>query len=135
MNDSELIKQSLDFSIYLVEYYKWLVYQKKEYVMSKQILRSGTSIGANIHEAQYAVSKADFINKLHISLKEASETGYWLIILERTGYLSEENNILKTKCEALKKMLISTLNTLKTQIVIKTKRWELDKNSSPTLSS
>ena len=51
MNDSELIKQSLDFSIYLVEYYKWLVYEKKEYVISKQILRSGTSIGANIHEA------------------------------------------------------------------------------------
>lgn len=113
MKDSELVKQSLDFSIYLVKYYKWLVYDMNEYVMSKQILKSGTSIGANIHEAKYAISKADFINKLHISLKEASETEYWLIVLASTGYLSKEHSILKIKCESLKKMLTSTLNTLK----------------------
>ena len=113
MKDSELIKQSLEFSISIVGYYKWLVYVMKEYVISKQILRSGTSIGANIHEAKYAVSKADFINKMHLSLKEASETEYWLIVLDRTGYLSKENTILKVKCESLKKMLISTLNTSK----------------------
>ena len=76
MKDSELIKQSVNFSISIVEYYKWLVYDKKEFIMSKQILRSRTSIGANIHEARYAVSKADFINKIHISLKEGSETEY-----------------------------------------------------------
>ena len=113
MNDSELIKQSIEFSVLMVEYYKWLVYEMKEYVISKQILRSGTSIGANIHEAQYAISKADFINKMHISLKEASETEYWLIVLERTGYLTNENSILKNKCKSLKRMLISTLNTSK----------------------
>lgn len=99
MKESELIKQSLEFSVSIVNYYKWLSYEMKEYVISKQILRSGTSIGANIHEAKYAVSKADFINKMHISLKEASETEYWLIVLESTGYLLEENTILKTKCE------------------------------------
>ncbi len=113
MKDSELIKQSVNFSISIVEYYKWLVYDKKEFIMSKQILRSRTSIGANIHEARYAVSKADFINKIHISLKEASETEYWLVVLEQTGYLSQEQNILKIKCISLKKMLISTLKTLK----------------------
>ena len=98
MKDSELIKQSIDFSVLIVEYYKWLVSHRKEFVMSKQILRSGTSIGSNIHEAQYAISKADFINKIHISLKEASETEYWLIILEKTGYLLNEHDILKEKC-------------------------------------
>ncbi|MGY0372918.1 four helix bundle protein [Clostridium sp. JNZ J1-5] len=113
MKDSELIKQSVTFSVSIVEYYKWLVYDKKEFVMSKQILRSGTSIGANIHEAQYAVSKADFINKIHISLKEASETEYWLVVLDQTGYLTKEYDNLKIKCTSLKKMLISTLNTLK----------------------
>ena len=113
MKDSELIKQSITFSVSIVEYYEWLIYEKKEFVMSKQILRSGTSIGANIHEAQYAVSKPDFINKIHLSLKEASETEYWLIVLEQTGYLSKEYDNLKIKCTSLKKMLISTLNTLK----------------------
>lgn len=113
MNNNELVKQSIEFSVSLVEYYKWLVYEMKEYVMSKQILRSGTSIGANIHEAQYSISRADFINKMHISLKEASETEYWLIVLERTEYLPEQHSILKTKCQSLKRMLIATLNTSK----------------------
>ena len=113
MKDSELIRQSIEFSVLLVDYYKWLVFDMKEYVMSKQILRSGTSIGANIHEAQYAISNPDFIHKLTIALKEASETEYWLIILTRTGYLPQKFEILKPKCESLKKMLVSTLNTLK----------------------
>ncbi|MBE6052296.1 MAG: four helix bundle protein [Clostridium sartagoforme] len=113
MKDSELIRQSIRFSISIVEYYKWLTLYRKEFVMSKQILKSATSIGANLQEAQYAISKADFINKIHISLKEASETEYWLIILEKTGYLTNEHIFLKSKCISLKKMLISSLNTLK----------------------
>ncbi len=113
MKDSELIKQSIDFSVSIVEYYKWLTLSKREFVMAKQLLRSATSIGANLHEAQYAISKADFVNKIHISLKEASETEYWLIVLEKTGYLLKEHNFLKSNCESLKKMLISSLNTLK----------------------
>ena len=113
MKESELIRQSLEFSVAIVEYYKMLVNDMKEYVISKQLLRSGTSIGANIHEAKYAVSKADFINKMHLSLKEASETEYWLIVLERTGYLATEHTKLKTNCESLKMMLIATLKTSK----------------------
>ncbi len=81
--------------------------------MSKQLLKSGTSIGANIHEANYAVSKADFITKMQIALKEASETEYWLIVFEKTDYLPENFYQLKEKCNGLKRMLISTLNTTK----------------------
>ncbi|MGL5153195.1 MAG: four helix bundle protein [Clostridium sp.] len=113
MKDSELIKQSIEFSIAIVGYYKLLVIDMKEYVISKQILRSGTSIGANIHEAQYAISKADFINKMHLSLKECSETEYWLIVLDRTGYLKKEHIKLINDCSSLKRMLISTLKTSK----------------------
>ena len=111
-----LIEQSIDFSICVVNYYKWLTAQKIEFVMSKQILRSGTSIGANIHEANYAVSKADFIVKMQIALKEASETEYWLIVLEKTDYLPKEFYHLKERCNGIKRMLISTLNTTKSDI-------------------
>ncbi|MBQ7312205.1 MAG: four helix bundle protein [Clostridia bacterium] len=113
--DSELAVVSIDFSIEIIRYYKWLIAEHKEYVMSKQILRSGTSIGANIHEAYYAVSKPDFISKMQIALKEASETEYWLTILKKTGYSSPEFSILDSQCLSLKKMLISTLNTIKTK--------------------
>ena len=113
MKKSELVNQSIDFSICLVGFYKWLVYEKKEYVISKQILRSGTSIGANIHEAKYAVSRMDFINKMHIALKEASETEYWLVVLNGTGYESKQTMDLKLRCEGLKKMLVKSINTSK----------------------
>jgi four helix bundle protein len=111
--DSELTKYSIKLSVDVVAFYKWLVAEKKEFVMSKQILRSATSIGANIHEAYYAVSKADFIAKMQIALKEASETEYWLIILERTGFFDARFDLIKSRCNSLKKMLISTLNTSK----------------------
>ena len=113
--NSELAMVSVDFSIEIVRYYKWLAAEHKEYVMSKQILRSGTSIGANIHEAYYAVSVPDFIAKMQIALKETSETEYWLTILKKTGYYSPEFSILESQCLSLKKMLISTLNTIKTK--------------------
>lgn len=108
-----LVEQSIDFAVCVVDFYRWLSTQKNEYVMSKQILKSGTSIGANIHEANYAVSKADFITKMQIALKEASETEYWLIVLEKTGFLPKEFYHLKEKCNGIKRMLISTLNTTK----------------------
>ncbi len=108
-----LVEQSVDFSIQIVNYYKWLAHQNNEFVMSRQILKSGTSIGANIHEANYAVSKADFITKMQIALKETSETEYWLIVLEKTDYLPQEFHHLKEKCNSIKRMLISTLNTSK----------------------
>ncbi|MFI3206854.1 MAG: four helix bundle protein [Clostridia bacterium] len=103
----------MDLSIAVVGYYKWLVSEKKEYVMSKQILRSGTSIGANIHEAYYAVSKPDFIAKMQIALKECSETEYWITILEATGYYDKQFDTIKTKNNSIKRMLIATLNTSK----------------------
>lgn len=112
-NQSPLVNQSIDFSIQIVNYYKWLVTEKKEYVMSKQILKSGTSIGANIHEANFAASKADFIAKMQIALKETAETIYWLIVLEKTEYLPVEFVCLKNNCENLKRMLVATLNTSK----------------------
>ena len=111
----QLIQQSIQFSIKLIDYYKWLCHEKREYVLSKQILKSGTSIGANIHEANFASSKADFICKMQISLKEASETEYWFRLLEATDYLPAEHSHLKNRCESLKRMLIKSLNTAKTE--------------------
>jgi len=82
--------------------------------MSKQFLRSGTSIGANIHEGVYAQSKADFVSKLSISLKEANETSYWLILLKKTDYLTQETyNSLKSDLDELIRMIISSLKTAK----------------------
>ena len=83
-------------------------------IMSKQILRSGTSIGANIHEALYAQSKADFVSKLNISLKEASETSYWLTLLEMTDYLSQtEYKSMKADVDELMRMIIASLKTVR----------------------
>lgn len=111
--NSELGKYSINLSLDIIEYYKWLVAEKKEYVMSKQILKSGTSIGANIHEAYYAVSRPDFIAKMQIALKECSETEYWITILEASGYFDNRFIVIKDKNTSLKRMLIATLNTCK----------------------
>ena len=86
-----LEEKSLKFAIRIVNLYKYLIDEKKEFVMSKQVLRSGTSIGANIAEAQYAQSKADFLTKMHISLKEASETKFWLKLLYSTSYINDSH--------------------------------------------
>ena len=88
MSESKLRTQSMDFAVSILNLVKTLK-EKKEYIISNQIGRSGTSIGANIREAQYAHGKADFIAKLQIALKEANETGYWLELLSKTGYLQE----------------------------------------------
>ena len=110
----ELADYSIRFAIRVIAYYnyKWLVDEKKEYVMARQILRSGTSIGANIHESEYAVSRADFKNKLRIAAKEANETEYWLIVLEKTGFFDESFSDLKTLLKSIIKMLTSAMNTL-----------------------
>ena len=87
-----------------------------ETVLSKQILRSGTSIGANINEAQYGNSKADFISKLHIALKETAETEYWLHILLKSDYLDEKMaDSLLSDCIEIKKILIASINTAKSE--------------------
>ena len=109
----ELTNYSIELSLQIVAFYKYLVEERREYVMSKQILRSGTSIGANIHEANYAVSKADFISKLQIAVKEAAETEYWMIVLEKSGYYDNRFLELKRLLESTKRMLVSSLNTAK----------------------
>lgn len=117
-NNSELSRISIEMAVSVVSFYKWLTETKKEFIMSKQILRCGTSIGANIHEAYYASSKADFINKMQIALKEASETEYWLIVLERTDFFDAQFYNVKQYCDSLKCMLTSTLNTAKSSASI-----------------
>lgn len=109
----ELATYSIEFSLRIVAYYKWLTEVKHEYVMARQILRSGTSIGANIHEAEYAISKADFINKIQIAAKEANETEYWLIILEKSGFFDESFGDLKSLLKSMIRMLTATLKTAK----------------------
>ena len=90
MSESKLRSQSMDFAVSIINLVKVLK-EKRESIISNQIGRSGTSIGANIREAQYAHGKADFIAKLQIALKEANETGYWLELLFKTNYITEKN--------------------------------------------
>ena len=106
--------KSFSFALSIVRINKFLVEQKKEYVLSKQLLRSGTSIGANIREAEHGVSKADFIFKLSISLKEANETEYWLMLLKETDYISQkEFDSINSNIIELLKLLISIIKTSK----------------------
>ena len=113
-SDSILLDKSLKFAARIVKLHKYLIKEKKETIISKQIVRSGTSIGANANEAVYGVSKADFIVKLQISLKETAETEYWLRLLMLSEYITEqEGNSLLNDCLEIKKILVSTLNTSK----------------------
>ena len=113
MSDSKLRTQSMDFAVSIINLVKSLK-EKRETIISNQIGRSGTSIGANIREAQYAHGKADFIAKLQIALKEANETGYWLELLYNTNYLSEaEYKALDSACASIRVMLIASINTAK----------------------
>ena len=113
MRNSKLRDQSTDFAVQIIDLVKKLK-EKHESVISNQIGRSGTSIGANIREAQYAHGKADFVAKLQIALKEANETGYWLELLYRTNYISEEEyHCLDSACTSIHVMLISSVNTVK----------------------
>ena len=112
--NSIILDKSLSFAARIVKLHKYLVKEKKETVISKQIIRSGTSIGANANEAVYGVSKADFIAKLQISLKETAETEYWLRLLILSEYISEkEGESLLNDCLEIKRILVATLNTAK----------------------
>lgn len=88
-----VMNKSYAFALRIVKLYKYLVYEKKVYVLSKQLLRSGTSIGALVKEGEHAQSKADFLNKMNIALKEANETQYWIELLRDSGYLSSEESL------------------------------------------
>ena len=113
MSESKLRELSMAFSVDIIELVKYLK-SNKESIISNQIGRSGTSIGANIHEAQYAQGKKDFVSKLEIALMEASETGYWLELLYRTKYIDDPTyKKLSSKCTSLRAMLVASCRTAK----------------------
>jgi four helix bundle protein len=114
--ESILKKKSYDFAIQIVKLYQHLVEYKKEHTLSKQLLRSGTSIGALIREAEFGQSKADFISKMSIALKEANESAYRLDILKDTGYINQlDYTKLRTICTEIIKILVSSIKTLKSK--------------------
>lgn len=113
MKENKLAELSLEFSVDIINLVE-ILKSKRESIISNQIGRSGTSIGANIHEAQYAHGKKDFVSKLEIALKEANETGYWLELLRRTNYIDEQSyKSLSSKCTSIRVMLISSCRTAK----------------------
>ena len=113
VREDKLSTQSMDFAVMIIQLVKQLK-SAHESIISNQIGRSGTSIGANIREARYAHGKADFISKLQIALKEANETGYWIELLYRTDYISEDQyKALDSACTSIRVLLISSLNTAK----------------------
>ena len=112
--ENPLKSKSYRFALRIINLYKHVTSEHKEYVLSKQVLRSGTSIGANIIEANHAQSKPDFIHKLSISLKESHETQYWLELLRDNGYLpAEHSRSILADCGELQKMLTSSIKTAK----------------------
>ena len=110
---SPLLEKSLDFAAAIVLFYEAYSKSRKDTTIAKQLLRSATSIGANINEAVYGNSKADFISKLHIALKETGESIYWLKLLKRTGLFAYDYDTMLAAGEEIKRMLISSLNTAK----------------------
>ena len=107
--------KSKKFAIKIIELYKYLCDTKKEYVLSKQVLRSGTSIGANLSESECASSRNDFISKIYIALKECSETIYWLELLHETDYINENKfSDIVRDCKEIVRILMATTKTLKT---------------------
>lgn len=114
MKDNVIKSKSFSFAIRIVKLYKYLCEEKREFVLSKQLLRSGSAIGALIKESEHAESKADFIHKLSIALKEANETEYWLMLLNETDYISQkEFESINNDIVELLKLLISIIKTSK----------------------
>jgi len=117
MTENIIQAKSFKFAVEIIETYKIICSEKKEFILSKQLLRSGTSIGANISEAQYGQSTKDFIHKLQISRKEASETLYWLRLLEATDYLSiDKSKIMKENCVELLKIMTSIIKSIELKL-------------------
>ena len=116
--DSTLHAKSYAFALRVIGLSKFLREQKQDYVLSKQILRSGTAIGALVRESEFAQSQADFINKLSVSLKEANETDYWLNLLKDSGYIDEKSFLsMEDDCGELIALLISSIKTVKNNIM------------------
>lgn len=116
MKKNILIDKTIDFGARIVKLHRFLSETQHETILSRQILRSGTSIGANVNEAQYGNSKADFIAKLHIALKETAETEYWLHLLEKSDDLDEKTaSSLLDDCLEIKRILIASIKTAKSE--------------------
>ena len=114
MKENLLVDLSKQFAVDIVNLYTEMKENRKSNVLLNQLLRSGTSIGANIHEANYAASKADFINKLQIALKECYETDYWLGLFKDTNMITlQEYNTLFSQCSKIRKLLIASITTAK----------------------
>ncbi len=115
--DSILDQKSVAFSLRIIKAYRFLQENKNEYVLSKQLLRSGTAIGALVREAEFAESSGDFVHKLHIALKEANESDYWLLLLKESGYIDEVSYLsIKQDCKELIKLLVSIVKTTKSHL-------------------
>ncbi|MGN0489640.1 MAG: four helix bundle protein [Ruminococcus sp.] len=113
-DDSIIAEKSFQFAVRIVNLYKYLVSNSNEYVLSRQLLKSGTSIGANVSEASQAQSKADFVSKMNIALKEATESKYWLDLLLATDYLSQsQHNSLINDCVEIEKILVTIVKNSK----------------------
>jgi four helix bundle protein len=114
MKDNIVKEKSYLFALRIIKLYQYLQDKKKENILSKQILRSGTAIGALISEGKFAQSKADFVNKMHVALKEANETSYWLALLKDSEYISVNSyNSIDAECDELIKLLASIVKTSK----------------------
>ncbi len=114
MKENILKDRSFAFALRCVKLYKYLCSEKREYVLSKQLLRSGTAIGALIAEGEFAQSRADFVNKLSVALKEANETVYWIALLSESGYINQKMfESIKPDNEELIRLLVSSIKTVK----------------------
>ena len=116
MKESILHNKAIDFAANIINFYEDFLLLKKDNTIAKQLLRSATSVGANLNEATFGNSKADFISKLHIALKECSESLYWLELLKRVNYKIENIDMLIRDCSEIKALLISSINTAKKSI-------------------
>ncbi len=117
MAESVMLNKSKDFAVEIVNLCRNIKETKRESVLTNQLLRSGTSIGANIHESKYAHGTADFISKMQIALKECYESEYWLELLNRTGYITDDQyKSLQNTCGSIRRMLISSINTVKSRL-------------------
>jgi four helix bundle protein len=115
MGENVIQNKTFKFSVRIIKLYKYLCMNKREYILSRQVLRSGTSIGANVKEAIYAQSTKDFVSKFSIALKEASETEYWLDLLIASNYIEKE------KCKEIKAELLE-INKIITSIIVTSKK-------------
>lgn len=117
MKDSILSQKSFAFALRIVNLYKHLTTETREFILSKQVLRSGTSIGANIEEARHGQSSSDFVHKLSIAQKEASETNYWLRLLRESNYLNAKlADSLILDCEEIQRILTASIKTAKANL-------------------